>query len=251
MSDRSKSDVDGDRDPSKTRTHILRVAERLFAKHGIDGPTMRQITAAAGTSLNAVNYHFGSKLGLTYAVFEKLARQVSESRAAELKALKNAAGEKPIPLKAIIRAALRPYIEGDKSHRILVVRLIQQNRFSPSPLTRRIVETHFDPLAKVITGMLHDAAPHLSRRDIFWRYYLMIGTATAAVLDTKPDNRMTRLSKGVADAARTEELAEQALAFIVAGFEGPGTEAAQSSARPTSRSNGAHGRSRIRTVRAY
>ena len=130
---------------------------------------------------------------------------------------------------------MRPYIEDDRSRRLLVVRLIQQNRFSPSRLTRRIIETHFDPLAKVITGMLRRAAPHLSERDVFWRYYLMIGTATAAVLDTAPDNRMTRLSKGLADAARAEELAEQAIAFIVAGFEGPGTETKRSTPRLSSR----------------
>ena len=46
---------------SDTKSRLLRVAERLFAEHGFDGVSVRQLTAAAGVNLAAVNYHFGSK----------------------------------------------------------------------------------------------------------------------------------------------------------------------------------------------
>ncbi|MET0908751.1 MAG: helix-turn-helix domain-containing protein, partial [Ilumatobacteraceae bacterium] len=57
--------------PSASARRIVEVAERLFALHGIDGVSLRQIAAAAGTANNsAVNYHFGSKDGLITAIFQ-------------------------------------------------------------------------------------------------------------------------------------------------------------------------------------
>src|SRR5579862_8907223 len=53
-----------------TKEQIVRAAERLFAQHGIDGVSLRQIGAAAGNSNNsAVQYHFGSKDALVEAIF--------------------------------------------------------------------------------------------------------------------------------------------------------------------------------------
>ena len=57
-------------------------AERLFARHGIDGVSLRQIAADAGSATNsAVHYHFGSKHGLIAAIFRyRLPQLVSERR---------------------------------------------------------------------------------------------------------------------------------------------------------------------------
>jgi len=40
---------------TSTRELILDSAERLFAQHGHDNTSMRQITGAAGVNLSAVN----------------------------------------------------------------------------------------------------------------------------------------------------------------------------------------------------
>ncbi|MGH7445043.1 MAG: TetR/AcrR family transcriptional regulator, partial [Longimicrobiales bacterium] len=44
---------------------------RLFARHGYDATSIRQLTADAGANLGAVTYHFGSKQGLYHAVVER------------------------------------------------------------------------------------------------------------------------------------------------------------------------------------
>ena len=45
-----------------TRAKIRRTAEQLFAQHGVDPVTLRQIARAAGQSnVSAVQYHFGTK----------------------------------------------------------------------------------------------------------------------------------------------------------------------------------------------
>ncbi|MFJ9566960.1 TetR/AcrR family transcriptional regulator [Streptomyces fuscichromogenes] len=56
---------------SSTKAEIVTAAERLFALHGIDGVSLRQIGAAAGAANNSVvQYHFGSKDRLVDAVIE-------------------------------------------------------------------------------------------------------------------------------------------------------------------------------------
>jgi len=52
-----------------TRELILTTAERLFAEHGIEVVSNRQISEAAGQGNNAaVNYHFGTKADLVRAI---------------------------------------------------------------------------------------------------------------------------------------------------------------------------------------
>lgn len=54
-----------------TVSRLRRSAERLFAEHGVDGVSLRQITKEAGQrNVTAVNYHFGSRDGLLRAVLE-------------------------------------------------------------------------------------------------------------------------------------------------------------------------------------
>lgn len=49
----------------------MQAGERLFAQHGLDGVSLRQIGAATGNANNSVvQYHFGSKDQLVRAIFE-------------------------------------------------------------------------------------------------------------------------------------------------------------------------------------
>lgn len=55
----------------KTRMALMQTAERLFGDFGIDGVGLRAISEAAHQkNTNAVQYHFGSKLGLLQAILE-------------------------------------------------------------------------------------------------------------------------------------------------------------------------------------
>jgi AcrR family transcriptional regulator len=67
---------------SASALRIVVAAERLFAVHGIDGVSLRQISIEAGSSNNsAVHYYFGSKEGLIAAIFRhRLPQLLSERR---------------------------------------------------------------------------------------------------------------------------------------------------------------------------
>jgi AcrR family transcriptional regulator len=52
------------------RTHILAVAEQLFAENGFDGTSVRDIAQLANVNLAMVSYYFGSKEKLLEALIE-------------------------------------------------------------------------------------------------------------------------------------------------------------------------------------
>ncbi|AEG50695.1 regulatory protein TetR [Sphingobium chlorophenolicum L-1] len=54
----------------RTKARILAAAERLFAQRGIEGVSLREITAEAGLSnTSSVQYHFGGKQELLESLF--------------------------------------------------------------------------------------------------------------------------------------------------------------------------------------
>ena len=59
-----------------TAERIVDAAERLFLEKGLDGVSVRAVTAGAGTNVAAVNYHFGSKAGLLRAMVRRVFDQV-------------------------------------------------------------------------------------------------------------------------------------------------------------------------------
>ncbi|MGO9935298.1 MAG: TetR/AcrR family transcriptional regulator, partial [Steroidobacteraceae bacterium] len=63
-----------------TKDKLMDAAEKLFARRGFHGASLRDITAAAGVDLALVNYHFGSKYGLLGAVMERRGGILNEER---------------------------------------------------------------------------------------------------------------------------------------------------------------------------
>jgi AcrR family transcriptional regulator len=60
------------RDPEETRARLIRAGERLFAEHGIEVVSLREITRAAGQrNATALQYHFGDRRGLVRAILAK------------------------------------------------------------------------------------------------------------------------------------------------------------------------------------
>ncbi|HEX4922901.1 MAG TPA: TetR/AcrR family transcriptional regulator [Bdellovibrionales bacterium] len=58
-----------------TRDVLIKAGRKLFAKHGLDGVTVRDIAQEAGVNVAAVSYHFEGKEGLYRAVIEEFAKE--------------------------------------------------------------------------------------------------------------------------------------------------------------------------------
>jgi AcrR family transcriptional regulator len=70
---------------SSTRELIIQAAEKLFAEHGIEGVSLREINRTAGQlNTGAVQYHFGDRDGLVRAILDKHAADLEPRRHALL-----------------------------------------------------------------------------------------------------------------------------------------------------------------------
>src|SRR5437868_9978051 len=91
-----------------TKTRILDVAEGLFMEHGCEATSLRQLTAAAGVNLAAVNYHFGSKEELFQAVLTRRLDPMNQERIERLDRLEREAAARPLTCERILSAMLIP-----------------------------------------------------------------------------------------------------------------------------------------------
>ncbi|WP_162256484.1 TetR/AcrR family transcriptional regulator [Sphingomonas sp. Root710] len=58
----------------ETREQLIAIALPIFARHGYDGASTRDIAQQAGVALSAISYHFGGKPELFAAVADRAAR---------------------------------------------------------------------------------------------------------------------------------------------------------------------------------
>jgi AcrR family transcriptional regulator len=92
------------------RDCILDAAERLYAQHGFDGVSLRQISAEAGTRNHyAVQMHFGDADGLIRAI---VARRAAEQETARGRLLAKLVGNERATLRQLLEVLYRPIIDG-------------------------------------------------------------------------------------------------------------------------------------------
>ena len=88
-----------------TRENILRAAIKIFAKHGLDGGSIDQISKAANSHDRMIYYYFGNKEGLFVAALEETYRRFNAAEAA----LKLDTTQPLVALKQVVQFILRYY----------------------------------------------------------------------------------------------------------------------------------------------
>lgn len=200
-----------------TRDKILDAAERLFARRGFYGVSIRDITTAAGVDVALVNYHFGRKLELFAAVLERRAAVLNELRLERLEECRRLAAPRPPSVEDIIDAFTHPLLErsarggpGWKSYFALIAQINNSAEFGASMMTR-----HFDALVQHFMQALREVLPGGDERDLYWSYHFFTGALTLTFAET---GRIDNLSGGVCRANDLESVHERLVPFIAAGF---------------------------------
>jgi AcrR family transcriptional regulator len=199
------------------RDRILDTAEALFAEHGYDGVTLRQIAAGAGVDVALANYYFGKKLELFQAVFERRAAPLNEARRKALLACQESAGKGGPSVEQIIEAFLRPLElhqeTGDEGwrHYLALIAYINNSRY----WGRRMMSQLFDGLVHEFIDALKVALPGSREEDICWCYHNLSGALTLTLADT---GRIDKLSRGLCNSSDFQAAYDHMIPFMAAGF---------------------------------
>jgi AcrR family transcriptional regulator len=195
-----------------TKERILTAAEALFAQRGFEGASLRQLTAAAGVNLAAVNYHFGSKDNLVEEVFK---RRLDQLNARRLAALKQVAGQPETTLEDVLSAFIRPAL--DLSHDGgggLFMRVLARAFAEHDDSLRKFLSDNYGHVMRQFTTEFARLLPHLSKEELYWRIDLVTGALTHAmsgfgIIQRKSD---------VSETTHREQTAAHLIRFAAAGL---------------------------------
>ena len=205
-----------------TKIRILDAAEKLFARHGFEGTSLRTLTGAAGVNLAAVNYHFGSKEVLIKAVIERRLMPLNKVRLERLQKIKDKidAGSGMPDIKEILLAFIEPTFEFRKSGKGVqdFVTLISRSFSDPKDNVRKLFQDMMEPVFQLLFRLLCEALPALPQNIVYWRLNFMLGAMAYAM-------SMSQMCQLIPDGfvlkAESVPLAEQFVNFVANGMEAP------------------------------
>ncbi len=146
-----KNQAEGHKD---ARLRLLGAAEQLFAEHGVDGTSIRDLTTAAQSNLASVHYHFGSKEHLYTELFRSHLAEMRETRLGSIDAAMNRpeGAELTDLLRAFSIAFLKPFADPEASRRFmkLFAREIFEQRLPKAMFVNELVGPTLDALGSAL-----------------------------------------------------------------------------------------------------
>ncbi|MCI5077122.1 TetR/AcrR family transcriptional regulator [Oricola sp.] len=198
------------------RDRILSAAEPVFAQFGYDGATVRKIAELADTPVALVNYHFGSKLGLYRAVFERRAPTIVDQRIAGLQ-MARAEPDLERRVDLVVRALILPmYSLRGANPSADFGRIVTREMSDPQAEARGIFREMFDPIADMLIEAIGECFPDWTKAEVHWAYHTMLGAMTIVLVD---NGRIARLSGGACSSDDWEEAARHVCSILAAGLK--------------------------------
>lgn len=199
------------------RDRILDAAEALFAERGFDGVTLRQIASSAGVDVALANYHFGKKLELFDAVFERRAALLNQSRLDALRKVQAEQADSGPSVEQIIEAFLRPLELTQETadpgwrHYLALIAYVNNSTY----WGKRMMSKLFDDLVQEFIAALRQALPTASDQDLYWCYHNLSGALTLTLAQTE---RIDTLSGGLCQSSDFQAAYDHMIPFVAAGF---------------------------------
>ncbi|MEO0817454.1 MAG: TetR/AcrR family transcriptional regulator [Pseudomonadota bacterium] len=199
------------------RTRILNASEKLFARHGYDAVTLREIAKEADVDVALPSYHFGRKHELFEATFMRRAELINRWRLKALEAATNDAAPNPPSVRAILDAYLFPLLNGPhlddpawRSYYALVAYVNNSAEWGAKLMSR-----FFNPMVDQFIAALRKALPDADEAALFWGYHCLSGALTLTFAQT---GRLDSLSGGACRSDDLQAAHGYVLDFVTAGF---------------------------------
>jgi AcrR family transcriptional regulator len=206
----------------QTRAAILNAAERLYADRGFGDVTLRDIVAAAGVNLAAVNYHFGSKDELIAELFVTRSIATNRERLNELRNAEAAGGGRA-GVEDIMRALIGPTLRGclgPDRERSTAARFMSRAAIASVPPIRRIKNREIDHLRKFAAAMRR-SLPDRNEVDLYWALHFALAMAHQTIRDGE---RLTKLSEGKCDLNDVDAMIDRVVAVSTMALAGGASE---------------------------
>lgn len=212
-------DAETEEAQAATKAQVFNAAERLFALHGFQNVSVRDITAEAGVNLASVNYHFGSKDALLFDIFRRRTGELNRERARMLHEAGDRHGGNP-PVREILEAYFAPPLRwaDPASDRRVSVQFIIRARSEGTAEMRDVLQNDVSHLARFAEA-LKRALPELPAETVYWRLHFVLGMVhnnRFAEFD-----RLHHLSGGLTREGDVQGLLTRMLDFAEAGFLAP------------------------------
>lgn len=140
------------------RLRLLEAAAPVFAEHGFEGATLRDICAAAGANLAAVNYYFGGKLQLYVETINYWFGQLLAKYPPNLGVEPGASAEER--LFAFVRSYFLRLFGGGVPEMLSAIILREMSQPTPAVelVAQRTVKPMRDLLVSIVTELLGEGA---------------------------------------------------------------------------------------------
>jgi AcrR family transcriptional regulator len=195
-------------DSPQRRRDILRAAAELFAVHGYNGVSLRDIAGRANVPVALCTYYFGRKSELFASVFLHSSDHIEKRRAA-LQAFPDSGS-----LEQLMHLWIDPLMRmRSNSEEAPFAMLSARASWDSSDEATAAVKRFYDPIAFAVLNALKKLYPERDQADLTWGY----GWALGAVLMHLANNRIERISRGsvkAGDAGKTDML----ICFLCAGL---------------------------------
>ncbi len=161
-----------------TTSRLIETAERLFAEHGIDGVSLRQIADAAGQNNKfAVQYHFGGKPSLLKAIVAYRLPRIDAMRGSLLHELM--AADPDPDARALLEVLVRPLAAEALNPDSRYVSFLSRARFydlDGEHWWHSDRDAIISPLGSSVAELILDRLAHLPKSVRLSRFRTLVGT---------------------------------------------------------------------------
>ena len=152
----------------------MEAALQVFAAHGFEGATTREIARRADVALAALPYHFTTKQALWKAAADRIFGQLGEAFGRRLAGLEGV--DTPTRLRLLLRDFVRFQAAHPELHRFMI-----QEGLAKGPRLAWLVEKHIRPIYEFMRALVgsaqRDGMVPIGRPEHL--HYMLIGAASS------------------------------------------------------------------------
>ena len=161
---------------SSAQQRLLDAAEHLFADHGFDATSVRDITKNADCNVAAVNYHFGTKENLYIEVFRRRMTALRDARLASIQAVMSQTQAQPT-LEQLLHTFATAFLEPlmDQSSGRAFMKLMVREMSDPRLPEKMFVQELAGPTFGALGDSIRKVCPCLEQDKILLSIISIIG----------------------------------------------------------------------------